>query len=84
MTATAEQITLGNEARTILETEAYKTAQKELVDNVIERWKTGVLDTVEAREAAFFEVRAAIAFNRNLQSYLDTLKVHAKPRGAKG
>lgn len=83
MSVGSDQVRLGNEAKNILDSLAFKEAQRELVDNVIERWKSGVLDTTSAREAAFFEVRAAIQFTQNLQGYLDTLKVHAKSEKTK-
>lgn len=71
---------LAAEAETILNTELFKVIMAEFTQGVCNRWRDGHFVSVDAREEAYHEVRAAEAFRTKLQSYLDEIKI----QGARG
>lgn len=68
-------VKLANEAQMILNSELFGVIMSEFTNGVCNRWRDGHFTSIEAREEAYHEVRAAEAFRTKLQSYLDDIKM---------
>lgn len=65
---------LAGEADMILKTELFGLIMQEFTSGVCDRWKNGHFVSVEDREDAYHQVRAAEQFKTRLQNYIDDIK----------
>lgn len=66
---------LANEADTILKTELFGVIMDEFTTGITNRWRDGHFNSIDSREEAYHEVRAAERFKVQLQSYINEIKI---------
>lgn len=70
-----EIIRLGMSAESVLSSEAYIVAIKEIEADLIEKWANGEIATSQEREEAYSLVRGARTFRARLEAMLGNMKI---------
>lgn len=68
---------LAAEADYILKSEAFRTAISETEANITKEWGSGVLNTPEKRETAYYQLQAVKAVRSKLEIMIADMKVDA-------